>query len=168
VPDGIGDDGRLIDLDGRRAIRFTRRYPVPPGEVWAAISEPDRMARWGFRGELEPRSGGALHFDYGEAGGTDGTVIEWNEPSVLEYEWATDTDMPWRVRFELTADGDGTLLTFDHILPDASDPSFAAGWHWHLDRLATHLEGSEPADVASDEHFDELLERYRARWGEGA
>jgi uncharacterized protein YndB with AHSA1/START domain len=164
VPDDDKDDGRLVEIGGRRALRFIRRYPVPPTVLWAAITQPDRMARWAFRGELEPRSGGTLRFDYGEAGDTDGTVIEWDEPSVLEYEWATDTDMPWRVRFELADDGgDGTVLTFDHLFPDASDPSFAAGWHWHLDRLALYVEGTQPADVATDEHFDELLERYQAR-----
>lgn len=162
MPDDTDDNGRLIDLDGRQAVRFTRRYPVSPAELWAAITEPDRMARWAFPGELEPRSGGSLRFDFGEGGTSPGTVLEWDEPSVLEYEWATDTEMPWRVRFELTADGDSaTLLTFDHLLPDATDPSFAAGWHWHLDRLALHLEGTQPPDVASDDHFDELLEAYR-------
>lgn len=101
-----------------------------------------------------------------DAGGVDGTILEWYEPSVLEYEWATDTEMPWRVRFELTAAGDNaTLLTFDHLSPDASQPEFAAGWHWHFDRLATHPAGGEPADVQSDRHFDRLLESCRSAFG---
>lgn len=163
MPDKTTDDGHLIDLDGRRAVRFTRRYPAPRTEVWAAITEPDRMARWAFRGDLEPRSGGTVTFDFGEAGSMAGTVLEWDEPSVLEYEWATDTEMPWRIRFELTSDGDaGTVLTFDHMLPDATKPEFAAGWHWHLDRLALHLAGSVPPEVDSDEHFDALLAQYQA------
>jgi uncharacterized protein YndB with AHSA1/START domain len=161
VPDDRNDRGRLIEIGGRRAVRFTRRYPVSRTELWSAITEPDRTARWAFRTELEPHAGGALRFDLGEAGVSEGTVLEWDEPSVLEYEWGTDTEMPWRVRFELASDSDGgTVLTFDHLLPDAANPEFAAGWHWHLDRLAQHLDGGEPADVASDEHFDRLLERY--------
>lgn len=164
MPDDDTEHGRLVDLDGRQAIRFTRSYPVSPSELWSAITEPDRLARWAFRGDFEPRRGGALRFDYGDAGVSEGTILEWDEPSVLEYEWATDTDMPWHVRFELSSDGDGgTLLTFHHLLPDASIPEFAAGWHWHLDRLALHLAGNEPPDVASDAHFDELLENYKAQ-----
>ncbi len=155
--------GQLIDVGGRQVVRFTRRYAVSRTELWAAITEPDRMARWAFRAEMEPRTGGTLRFDFDEAGVSEGTILEWDEPSVLEYKWATDTETPWRIRFELTSDGGGgTVLTFDHLLPDASNPSFAAGWHWHLDRLATHLTGSEPADVETDEHFDDLLESYRA------
>ena len=131
MPDDRNEDGQLIDLEGRRAVRFTRRYPVSRAELWSAITDPDRTARWAFRTELEPRSGGALRFDYGEAGSAEGTVLEWDEPSVLEYEWGTDTDMPWRVRFELTSDGDeATLLTFDHLLPDASDPDSIAEPSW--------------------------------------
>ncbi|MEA2001624.1 MAG: SRPBCC family protein [Actinomycetota bacterium] len=163
MPDDNTDYGQLIDVGGRRVVRFVRRYPVSPTEVWAAITEPDRMARWAFRAEMEPRSGGMLRFDFGEPGVSAGTILEWDKPSVLEYEWATDTETPWRIRFELTSDGDnGTLLTFDHLLPDASNPGFAAGWHWHLDRLAIHLAGSVPADVETDEHFDRLLKRYQA------
>ncbi len=171
MPDDNTDNGRLVEFGGRRAIRFTRHYSVSPTELWAAITEPDRMARWAFRAEFEPRSGGTLRFHFDEDGLSEGTVLEWDEPSVLEYEWATDTEAPWRVRFELTSDGgNGTLLTFDHLLPDDRKlrAGFAAGWHWHLDRLATHLAGSEPADVASDEHFDDLLQSYRAKFGGGS
>lgn len=162
MPDIHADDGGLIDLDGRRAVRFVRRYAVSRAELWSAITDPDRMARWAFRGEFEPWRGGTLHFDYGEAGSAHGTVIEWDEPSVLEYEWGADTDMPWHIRFALRDDGEGgTVLTFDHFLPDPAIPEFAAGWHWHLDRLATHLAGSEPDPVDTDEHFDRLLASYR-------
>ncbi len=168
MPEQMNDKGRIVDLGDHRAVRFIRHFTASPSEVWSAITEPDRMARWAFPGDFEPRSGGTLRFDLGEGGVSEGTVLEWDEPSVLEYEWAADTEMPWRVRYELTSDGDGgTILTFDHILPDPTVPEFAAGWHWHLDRLATHLAGSEPPDVASDAHFDDLLDAYRAGLGSG-
>lgn len=170
MPDRSTDnaaEGRLVDLGGRSAVRFTRRFPVSRVDLWSAITDPDRTARWAFRTELEPRAGGVLRFDYGEAGSAEGTVVEWDEPSVLEYEWGSDTDMPWRVRFELSEDDDGTVLTFDHLLPDATNPEFAAGWHWHLDRLAMHLAGAEPADVTSDEHFEALLASYTTAFGAG-
>lgn len=162
MPDQRDDDGQLIDLGGRRAVRFRRRYPVSRAELWSAITDPERTARWAFRTVLEPRSGGALRFDYGEGGSAEGTVLEWREPSVLEYEWDTDGEMPWRVRFELTEDGEGTLLTFDHLLPDATNPDFAAGWHWHLDRLAVLVGGGDPPAVESDEHFEALQRQYQA------
>lgn len=163
MPDDPDHYGRLVDTDGRRAVRFRRRYRYARAEVWSAITEPDRMARWAFACEFEPRTGGALRFDYGEAGSAEGTILQWDPPAVLEYEWGADTDMAWHVRFELTPDGDdATILTFDHLLPDAANPEFAAGWHWHLDRLEEHLAGAIPAEVESDAHFEELLAHYQA------
>jgi uncharacterized protein YndB with AHSA1/START domain len=156
------DRGRVVVSDGRTILRFVRRFPTSREDVWSAITDADRTARWSFRAEMEPRAGGALRFDLGDHGEGVGTVLEWDEPSVLEYEWG-EPGSEWRVRFELTDDGEGgTVLTFNHLLPDPSDPSFAAGWHWHLDRLSLHLAGGVPADVVSDEHFDDLLADYQA------
>lgn len=161
MPDNSVARGQVVDVAGRSVLRFVRRYATTLADVWSAITEADRTARWAFRAEMEPKSGGALRFDFGEHGSTHGTIIEWAEPSVLEYEWSQG-DSTWRLRFELTDDGDGgTILTLDHLLPDPTDPSFAAGWHWHLDRLGIHLAGDVPPDVASDEQFDSLLADYQ-------
>jgi uncharacterized protein YndB with AHSA1/START domain len=162
VPDDTTDRGQVVVIEGRTLLRFVRQYSTSRADVWSAITEADRTARWSFRAEMEPRVGGALRFDLGEHGEGAGTLLAWDEPSVLEYEWG-EPGSTWRVRFELSDDGDGgTVLTFDHLLPDPRDPSFAAGWHWHLDRLDVHLAGDTPADVVSDGHFDELLAGYQA------
>lgn len=165
--DAIEDDrGRLVKSGERLLLRFTRRLPAPPSHVWVAITEPAQMARWSFPGELEPRAGGALRFDFGEGGSAEGTVLAWDAPAALEYEWPTGAEEPWRIRFELAEADDGaTLLTFDHLCPDPAGPDVAAGWHWHLDRLESLLAGSEPAAVDSDAHFEELQASYRAERG---
>lgn len=154
--------GELIDVDGHRVLRFVRHLAASCEEVWNAITDTERMSRWAFRGTLEPRVGGTVHFDYGDQGEGHGIVIAWDEPSVLEYRWGED-ETTWHIRFELVASADGgTTLTFDHFLPDAAQPEFAAGWHWHLDRLDTLMQGAEPAVVDEDEHFHALLAHYRA------
>jgi uncharacterized protein YndB with AHSA1/START domain len=155
--------GRLVGTPELRLLRFTRVLPAVRAHVWSAITEPDQMARWAFRGELEPRAGGALRFDFGEGGSVDGTVLAWEAPDTLEYEWPAGAEEPWQVRFLLSEADDGaTLLTFEHLRPDPASPDVAAGWHWHLDRLATLLAGAEPAAVDSDAHFEELQASYRA------
>lgn len=162
------DDGHLIDVNGRTVVRFIRRYAAGRSEVWSAITDPERVARWAFQVEFEPRAGGSLRFFYGEHGTADGTIIAWDEPDLLEYEWG-EGDEAWHVRFELADDAaGGTALTFDHYLPDAARPEFAAGWHWHLDRLAIVVEGDTPPPVDTDAHFDELLAKYQQRAGDGA
>ena len=32
--------------DGRQRLEFRRSWPDPIDDVWAALTEPDRMARW--------------------------------------------------------------------------------------------------------------------------
>lgn len=68
--------------------------------------------------------------------------------------WLGTTHHEWRqrivedsvVRYELTADGDATLLTFTHTgLSERNALGFAPGTHAFLDRLRAHLDaGSLP------------------------
>ncbi len=45
--------------DGGR-IRFERTFPHPLEQVWAALTERDRLAEWLGEVDLEPRAGGAI------------------------------------------------------------------------------------------------------------
>jgi uncharacterized protein YndB with AHSA1/START domain len=155
-------NGHVENLDGNGVLRFVRRYAAPRTEVWSAITEPERLGRWAYPGTIELRVGGAVVFDYGEQGEGRGTVLACDEPSLLEYEWG-EGDERWRIRFELVADGDGTVLTFDHFLPDPTQPQFAAGWHWHLGRLADEIAGEQTPDLQSEERFVALMEMYTTR-----
>ncbi|WP_159450211.1 SRPBCC domain-containing protein [Demequina sp. NBRC 110056] len=157
------DEGRVIDVDAVAVLRFERSLDAAPDAVWAAITDADATAAWAFRMSLEPRVGGAVTFDTGGEPAS-GDVLGYDEGRVLEYAWGGPGGR-WHVCFMVDADGAGTALTFDHLAPDPRDPDFAAGWHWHLDRLAQHLAGERPAEVFSDEHFEELQRLY-AR-GEG-
>jgi len=154
---GVVEDGEL---------RFERTYDVSVTEVWSALTEKERTGAWAFATTFEPRAGGTLTFDFGEAGAATGEGIAWEEPSLLEYAW----DGPggrWHVRAEVEEAGDsgGAVLTFAHLAPDPHSAEYAAGWHWHLDRLGQHLAGETPADVPEDEHFHELLRLYSQAGG---
>ncbi|WP_296667187.1 SRPBCC domain-containing protein [Demequina sp.] len=157
------DEGVIALVDGAELLRFDRTLPVDPGRAWAFLTDPDLTARWAFRASFEPVAGGALTFDYGEGVTASGDVVAWDEPRVLEYAWG-DAPMRWHVRFSLAGvdglDGEETRLTFDHVAPDPHDPEFAAGWHWHLDRLEQLAGGEDPPAVMTDDHFEELLRLY--------
>ena len=76
-------------------VRFTRRYDATPAEVWAALTEPESIARW-----LGPVP----------------TNVRAAEPErLLELDWLPAGDEPSVVRFELVArEGGGTQLVLDH------------------------------------------------------
>jgi uncharacterized protein YndB with AHSA1/START domain len=157
--DGYG----FIDRStGSIRLRFERRLSRLPEVVWQALTDGELLARWMFRAHFDPRAGGAMAFDYGENGRSEGTVLAWDEATLLDYQWGETPEQPiWRIRFLLSPSDIGTLLVFEHLGPDPEDPKYGAGWHWHLDRLDTLVNGGTPAVVASDEHFDDLLRHYR-------
>ncbi|WP_062519017.1 SRPBCC family protein [Demequina silvatica] len=156
-PDQIdpASEGRVLSPDDGDYLRFERTLAHPPAEVWQALTHPDRTAAWAYRTEFEPREGGAVTM----SSGGDGEVLAWDEPHALEYAWEGYGGR-WHVRIAIADSHHGTLLTFDHVAPDPNNPDFAAGWHWHLDRLEQHLAGEEPAQVDSDAHFEELQRLY--------
>jgi uncharacterized protein YndB with AHSA1/START domain len=75
-------------------VRFTRRYDATPAEVWAALTEPDSVARW--------------------LGPVPTSVREAEPERLLELDWLVPGDEPSVVRFELVATESGTELVLDH------------------------------------------------------
>lgn len=167
-------------------LSYERRLAHPLAAVWAAITEPDRLAEWlAAADQLELWVGGAVSLrwlnvpdDIGEweaqgveLDGTDpatvvhGTVTRLDPPRLLEY----DTDAMGLIRYELQSDGDGTLMVFTNeiVLPDAFPAEQTlAGWHSHLDTLEHALAG-EPADWSrwTENHMEDwkrLRDRYAA------
>lgn len=151
----------LLRAEGERAgVRFERRYDAAPEEVWSALTEPERLTRWLANvAELELRVGGRFALVWQEDGQrTDGTVLALEPGRLLELGWTYPDEPDSAVRFELTADGNGTVLVLDHRgLPPAAIAGYGAGWHSHLDSLEAHLAGGE-ADWSA--RFEELGPAY--------
>ena len=148
-----------LRIDGeRRALRFERVYDTTPGDLWSALTEPERLARWLAPGEIEPREGGAVEINFDDGGTVSGRVRVWDPPCVLEYEWHFSGESESVLRFELTASGDGTMLVLDHRqLGVDQAPGYGAGWHAHLDALDDLLRGT---NGSWDERFQARLPDY--------
>ena len=93
--------------------------------VWAALTEPDSLARWlGPMADAVPES-----------------IRAREEERLLELEWTPPGETLSLVRLELRADGDGTVLVLDHRHIDARAGMRALGlWERHLERLGAVLE----------------------------
>ncbi|MFI5525416.1 SRPBCC family protein [Streptomyces platensis] len=133
----------LTTAGGRTALRMERRLAHPPAKVWSAITDPALLGQW-FPSEVtvELRPGGAMTFAM--PGVSDiamtGTVTDAEEPRLFAFAWGED-----HLRWEITPDGDGSLLVLVHTFGDRfGGASFASGWHLCLTALSQLLDGDSP------------------------
>jgi len=86
--DRIGAVTRALESTERdgvptRVLVATRRYSAPPQDVWAALTEPDRIARWFLPVSGDLRLGGRYQLE-GNAGGT---VETCDPPRAFPSSW---------------------------------------------------------------------------------
>ncbi|MDQ3696337.1 MAG: SRPBCC family protein [Chloroflexota bacterium] len=126
-------------------LRFERQLLHPAEKVWAALTDPARLAQWLAPGELELTLGGRVSLAFTDGDGViDGRVTAIAPPRLLEFTWTDKDDDLGFVRWELMADDGGTRLVLTHTLPESARPFVLpslAGWHLMLERLAALLDG---------------------------
>jgi uncharacterized protein YndB with AHSA1/START domain len=144
----IDPDGTLEPTATGAVLRFERRLPHPVAEVWAAVTEPTRLADWWLPFDaditVDLRPGGLMVMSATGAEPVTITceILRVEPPVLLEH---THVGPDSRLLWELEPDGDGCLLRLSHFVTDraaAIDNCYAVGLHTSLDRLAPCLEGS--------------------------
>ncbi len=129
------------DLD----VRFVRHYPRPIEKVWAALTDPVRLADWMGPATVEPFVGGRFDLMTDSVHGSTGRVQAWEPPHVLEFSWSNTHSPKAVVRWELTSEPGGTRVVLLHNgMPYVTSAMMLPGWHDFLDRLGTLLTGGTP------------------------
>ncbi|WP_248929599.1 SRPBCC domain-containing protein [Paenibacillus hamazuiensis] len=154
-----------LDRDGDEwVLVLVRTLEHPCEEVWDALTQAEQIPSWGpFTTDRDLTVPGAVqlaHIDMPEAEEVPGYVLEANAPHLLVFKWGDDI-----LRWELSRDGEKTILTLRHRFADRQQaPSYAAGWHLCLDGLAGTLAGKQmPSMVghnAMNFGWPELHKRY--------
>ena len=176
-------DGTVADStveqapDGSTQIRFVRRLTHPIDRVWAPLTGPAELHRWWGDTDLELVESGRFTLrrrnkdPQGNVAALDGTITKLDPPRFLEISatWGVtgspDPGTPTTLTWELEAAGDDTVLRFTNTLPTPPVGTTAAGWHLHLDALATTLAG-ENVDLANPEPlFDPIHKAYEEKYG---
>ena len=172
TPSGAGS---LVDIDGRPALRFERRYQHSVERVWRAVCDPIQMAQWfPSRVDGDRAVGARLVFDDSaqrtaarEAGElareegppVTGTVVAFDPPTVFSFTWGGEL-----LRFELRPDDGGTILTFTQMLSHESVAARnGAGWHACLAGLDQLL--GAPTPIGGEDGWNGLYEDYLDRMG---
>src|SRR3954471_11464130 len=109
------------EADGRQRVEFRRSWPDPIEDVWAALTEPDRLARWIGVYEGERRAGGtgtfAMTQEEGAAAGQPTPIVECDPPPRLGVEWPDASSQMERIDLDLGIEGGRTVLRFVQFFP---------------------------------------------------
>ncbi|GAB3353675.1 SRPBCC family protein [Modestobacter lapidis] len=134
---------------GARRLQFRRSWPDPIADVWAALTEPERLARWIGTYDGERGAGGAGTFTMtqeAEPVGEAMVIVECEPPRRLVVEWTAEEH--WRVELDLDVEDGRTVLVFTQAFATADAVGdVATGWHWYLEKFEAELTGGQqPAD----------------------
>ena len=148
------DTGTMIQDGDIAVIEFTRRLAVSPERLWTALTDQEELSSWlNERGTFGSAQGEPLSHDFGEGGVVTGEIVIWEPPKLLSYTWVFPDGVESQVTFELSADGDGTVLQLTHErVPIQAAGGYTPGWHAYLDRIDAYVTGQ---DVPTwDERFE--------------
>lgn len=150
----------LRDEDGMR-LEFVRTFDDPVEDVWAALTEPDRLAGWFGRWTGDPATGTIDLIMTAEEGATAQTVaVVTCEPPTRLVVITPSEDGPWHLSVTLQSEGGGTVLRFVHRLAEPYDASnLGPGWHYYLDRLGAVVAG-DPVPGEWDDYYPSLQAAY--------
>ena len=148
--------GTLLSADGKGIVRVEDRFDTDIDDLWSALTDPRRLARWMGEVEGELRLGGEFRarFFASEWEGT-GRVDLCEPPRRLRLlTTQTDQSEEQVIEVTLTADGDQTILVWEERgMPVDHLAGYGAGIQVHVEDLAAHIAGGERCDP-------------EARWGE--
>jgi uncharacterized protein YndB with AHSA1/START domain len=138
------------------SLTLKRRLHAPPAKVYAAWTEPEKLAHWfgpaqtvpgSVHAEMDVRVGGRFRVsfktengEYNEVGGVYREVMP-NEKLVFSWAWHTTPERESLVTILTKSDGEGTMLTLTHeqFFDEAARDGHQRGWSGTLDKLANYL-----------------------------
>ncbi len=154
-----------IERDGERLkLSLTRTFEAPIEDVWAAITEPERLARWIGTWSGDPTSGSlrfAMTAEGQEPPGDSMEIRECTPPRRLAVTSQVG-DQRWFLDVDLSEADGVTTLAFsqpDIAVDDAA--SIGPGWEYYLDRLVAAETGGDLATVDFErDYYPAMAEHY--------
>lgn len=127
-------------------LTMTQHVPAPPEQVYAAWTEPERLASWwwpqlaGTTYDLDATVGGEYRIVAGQAGfGVHGRYVALDAPRRIEMTWVwedgDDHGPEERVVVDLAPVEGGTEVTVRHWVAQEGAEDFRRGWTDCLERL---------------------------------
>ena len=141
-----------LDLsDGRAVVRFEQTWATDAADLWDAVTDPERLARWFAPIVGTPVVGGefGVHFDDGDVPCM--TLLACDPGRRFTFAWPMEQG-PAEVTVEVRPETPttSTLLLSHRLLPLEKAPEYGAGWTAYLGQLRDHLAGVPGSDWWAD------------------
>jgi uncharacterized protein YndB with AHSA1/START domain len=175
TPTGARILGSLRSADGKGVVRIADRFDTAIDDLWSAITDPERIARWYGRVEGDLAPGGEFRLFVDDADSDHVGRVEECEPPRRLRVTTRETDDSYQrgkgvppydevLEATLTADGNQTVLVIEvRGMPLDVVAYYGAGWQIHAENLAGYLAGRERGDTQA--RWAELVPLYQERAG---
>lgn len=143
-------------------LQLQRRFRAPIDDVWAAMTESDRLERWVGRWEGDASTGAVTFYMTAEGDDVPGEEFRIRE-CAPPHRFVADTsvgEQRWHLRFELAQEGDITTLTFVQVLGDEDPSLIGPGWEYYFDRLGAVLDDGDVDAVRFEQYFPAMRDHY--------
>ncbi|RLV48990.1 SRPBCC family protein [Nocardioides mangrovicus] len=135
------------DGDEHATVRFERRYPTTPADLWDALTSPERLVRWFAPVEGDLREGGefTIHFDDGDVPRCRVVSCSPTHASTWERHHEHGSSLV-EVGVESADDGGSVLRLVHSRLPAPNAAEYGAGWQAYVQSLTAYLDGVESGE----------------------
>ena len=158
--------GSLHSVDGEGVVRMEDRFDTGIDDLWGALTDPDRLARWYGEVEGELSQGGEFRVRITLAGERTGKVEACEPPQHLLLEMRDPEARPGQpertvIEARLISEGAQTRMVWEtRGLPVDLLPAYGAGIQIHVEHLADYISGREFR--LDDTRWDELFAAYES------
>lgn len=155
TPGSVRTLGTLRAAEGNGIVRLEDRFATDIDDLWSALTDPRRLARWLGEVDGDLRPGGEFRARYFASGWEGICRVEVCEPPQrLLLLTRSEGEPDGVIEATLTADGDHTIMVIeDRGVPLEQIAAYGAGDQVHVEDLTAYLLGHECCDA-------------RARWQE--
>jgi uncharacterized protein YndB with AHSA1/START domain len=158
--------GSLHSVDGEGVVRMEDRLDTGIADLWEALTDPGRLARWYGEVEGELSQGGEFRVRIALSGERTGQVDACEPPQRLLLTMRDPDPQPGQPEqtvneARLIAEGAQTRLVWEvRGMPVNLLPAYGAGIQVHVEHLADYIGGRELRDVEA--RWNDLFTAYEA------
>ena len=152
--------GTLRAEAGKGVVRMEDCYETEIEDLWSALTDPSRLARWVAEVDGDLRVGGEFRARFTSGWDGVGRIEVCEPPRLLLVRLSPGQDDATVIEARLFADADQTRLVIEERgLPLDELTEHGAGWQVHIEDLDAHLGGRAALDWRS--RWIELIPAYR-------